>query len=184
MNFNVQEQAARVHELNAKWWVNLETGEPIKRNFGELIMLTVSELGEALEGDRKSLMDDKLPHRSMFEVELADTLIRILDYVGGLNLPLIGYTDSQIPLSDNTAENLLLLAQHLCKAYDAYEAGARADENEPCASYLDEVIIGIFALGESMKLDVLGAYEEKLAYNAQREDHKVEARKAAGGKKY
>lgn len=42
------------------------------------LMLTVSELSEAMEGHRKGLADDKLPHRRMFEVELADAMIRIL----------------------------------------------------------------------------------------------------------
>lgn len=79
-----------VHEANAKWWRDLETGEPIKRNFGELIALAHSELSEALEGHRKNLMDDKLPHRPMVEVELADTMIRILDTARGLGMDLGG----------------------------------------------------------------------------------------------
>ena len=61
----------RVHIANAKWWVDINTGEPIKRNIGELLMLAVSELAEALEGHRKDLMDDKIPERKMFEVEIA-----------------------------------------------------------------------------------------------------------------
>jgi NTP pyrophosphatase (non-canonical NTP hydrolase) len=64
---------------NARWWRDLNTGEPIDRNIGELLMLMVSELAEAMEGHRKNLMDDKLPHRKMFEVELADLVIRVLD---------------------------------------------------------------------------------------------------------
>lgn len=42
------------------------------------LMLTVSELGEAMEGDRKKLQDDHLPHHKMFDVELADAVIRIM----------------------------------------------------------------------------------------------------------
>ena len=42
------------------------------------------------EGDRKQLKDDKLPHRDMLEVELADCLIRIFDMAGGLNLDISG----------------------------------------------------------------------------------------------
>ena len=110
--------AAIVHEANKKWWVNLETGEPIQRNFGELIALCHSELSEALEGHRKNLQDDKLPHRKMAEVELADTIIRIFDIAGGLGF------------------------------------------------------------------DLQGAFSEKMAYNAQRADHKEEARRLANGKKY
>lgn len=80
--------ASRVHRANAKWWVDLETGEPLKRNVGELLMLVVTELAEALEGDRKNLMDDKLPHRKMFEVEIADAVIRLLDISAGFDLDL------------------------------------------------------------------------------------------------
>jgi hypothetical protein len=79
-----------VHEANAKWWRDLETGEPIQRNFGELMALAHSELSEALEGHRKNLMDDKLPHRPMVEVEIADCIIRLLDTGRGLGLDIGG----------------------------------------------------------------------------------------------
>lgn len=60
------------------------------RNKGELIALMHSELSECLEGVRKKLMDDKLPHRTMEEVELADLLIRVFDYAGNWGLDLEG----------------------------------------------------------------------------------------------
>jgi len=74
------------HAANKKWWVDIETGQPITRNFGELLMLVTSELAEALEGDRKDLMDDKLPQFRMKTVEIADALIRLFDIAGGLAL--------------------------------------------------------------------------------------------------
>jgi NTP pyrophosphatase (non-canonical NTP hydrolase) len=110
--------SAVCHEANKQWWVNITTGEPLDRNKGKMLMLMVSELAEAMEGERRSLMDDKLPHRRMVEVELADCLIRIFDYAGAY-----GY-------------------------------------------------------------DLEGAFREKMAYNAQREDHKHEARALADGKKW
>ncbi len=81
-----------VHNDNvlAGWWTDLATGQKKDRNVGELLCLTHSELSEAMEGYRKNLPDDKLPHRSMFEVELADTLIRIFDIAGAHNLDLGG----------------------------------------------------------------------------------------------
>lgn len=110
--------AAICHSANLKWWQNPLTGAVIERNRGELLALIHSEISEALEGERKSLMDDKLPHRRMAEVELADALIRIFDYAAGF-----GY-------------------------------------------------------------DLQGAFDEKMAFNATREDHKHEARAAAGGKAF
>lgn len=80
------------HASNVKagWWTDLATGEAKACNVPELLMLAVSELSEAMEGDRKDLMDDKLPHRKMLEVELADALIRICDLAGACGFDLGG----------------------------------------------------------------------------------------------
>jgi hypothetical protein len=59
------------------------------------IALIHSELSEAVEGIRKDAMDDKLPHRKMEEVELADALIRMEDYVGFYDLDLGGARDEK-----------------------------------------------------------------------------------------
>jgi NTP pyrophosphatase (non-canonical NTP hydrolase) len=67
-----------------------------ERNVGELIALMHSELSEALEAHRKDLADDKLPHRSGLEVELADCVIRILDAAGGLGLDLGGAVEEKL----------------------------------------------------------------------------------------
>ena len=101
-----------------KWWQDINTGEKIERNKGELLCLIHSEISEVMEGERKNLMDEKLPHRKAAEVELVDALIRIFDYAGAF-----GY-------------------------------------------------------------DLQGAYEEKMAYNASREDHTHKARAEANGKKF
>ena len=116
---SLNELSKTIHEANIKWWQDPITKEPIKRNKGELLALIHSEISECLEGERKDLMDDKLPHRKMAEVELVDAIIRILDYAAGF-----GYTDLQ------------------------------------------------------------GAFDEKMAFNAMREDHKHEARIIAGGKQF
>jgi hypothetical protein len=127
-NLSISELTDLIHTGNVKagWWTNLETGEDLtsklgdkpKRNIPEMLCLIHSEVSEAMEGHRKNLMDDKLPHRPMLEVELADAVIRILDMCGGLGL------------------------------------------------------------------DLQGAIYEKLAYNAQRADHKVENRLKENGKKF
>jgi hypothetical protein len=98
--------------LEAGWWDGAEINLP------EKICLMHSELSEAMEGLRKDLMDDHLPSRKMEEVEMADTIIRIMDYCG----------------------------------FRGFDIG--------------------------------GAIREKIEYNANREDHKLENRAKQGGKKF
>ncbi len=79
--------AELIRELNDKWWRDLYTGEPIERNIGELLCLVHSEISEAMEGDRRSLEDDKLPGFAMLDVQLVDAMIRILAILGHRNAP-------------------------------------------------------------------------------------------------
>ena len=52
-------------------------------NTGEKIALMHSELSEALEADRKNIQEsDHIPDFTGVEEELADTLLRILDFAG------------------------------------------------------------------------------------------------------
>jgi len=78
------------HAENQHWWHDPVTGAPLKRNKGEMLMMIVSEISEAMEGERKNLMDDKLPHRKMAEVEFADAIIRMMDYAGAYGFDLDG----------------------------------------------------------------------------------------------
>ncbi|AFK66680.1 pyrophosphatase [Colwellia phage 9A] len=82
-----------------------------ERNPLELIALMHSELSEGLEGVRKDQMDDKLPHRKMIEVELADAIVRILDASGGWGLDVGGALVEKlvfnITRSDHQPENRL-----------------------------------------------------------------------------
>jgi NTP pyrophosphatase (non-canonical NTP hydrolase) len=81
------------HGAAQHWWTNPKTGVDIRENpmcFDQKLILIVSEVSEAMEGNRKDLMDDKLPHRKMREVELGDALIRICDTAGGFGMDLAG----------------------------------------------------------------------------------------------
>lgn len=93
------------YNVNAGWYTDINTGERIERNVPELLMLIVSELGQAVEGYRKDLMDDKLPHRKMIEVELADALIRICDTAEGLGLDLAGAVQEKVLFNVNRADH-------------------------------------------------------------------------------
>ncbi len=106
---NLNELSKEIHDANSKWWRDINTGKPIDRNKGELLCLIHSEISEAMEGERKDLMDDHLPHRKMAEVELADALIRILDYCGGFGYDIQGAVTEKLAYnrqrSDHKPEN-------------------------------------------------------------------------------
>jgi NTP pyrophosphatase (non-canonical NTP hydrolase) len=55
---------------------------------GTRLMLMVSEIAEAMEADRKDLQDDKIPEFLGLEAELADCVIRIMDFSEQNNLRL------------------------------------------------------------------------------------------------
>jgi len=76
--------ASEIHQtaLNHGFWES--------ENKAEKIALMHSELSEALEAIRKPCQDDKCPAYTGEEVELADAVIRILDYAHHFGLDLEG----------------------------------------------------------------------------------------------
>ena len=97
------------------WWTDMTTGQDMTskgypkidptKNVGELLMLITSEVAEAMEGHRKRLMDDKIPTRTMLEVELADVVIRCFDMSGGLGLDIAGAIAEKLSYNASRADH-------------------------------------------------------------------------------
>lgn len=120
----LNDYAAEVHIANKKWWLDLTKPiydvdnnkilgyEQLVRNVPEMLCLVHSEISEALEGHRKNLQDDKLPHRKMIEVELTDAVIRIFDICAGLGFDLEGAYKEKMAYNairaDHKIENRLM----------------------------------------------------------------------------
>lgn len=167
--------------LNAGWWHDLETGESIERDPGEVFTLIHSEISEGFEGWRKNLMDDKLPHRQMLEVELADALIRIFDAAGGFSWELpLGSSPSEMSVGNRFAG---IHAWITCAYTTVFHSSQPDVDAYETGEALGEAVAQINGLAALFGYDLYAAMVEKLVFNLDREDHKREARLAKNGKK-
>lgn len=193
---NLDALASKIHILNAKWWQDLD-GKAIKRDVGTMLMLMVSEAGEAMEGRRKSkpgapMMDDHLPHREMAEVELADIQIRALDILGSGQFRSETSDDMTIEQQVEFAhrqnsyyntlhhledgDKLFMICQIICNAGSNYLMSGTLFRS------LCRVVAAVEVLADIWGYDLYAAVEEKNEYNKVRHDHSIEGRKAEGGK--
>lgn len=94
------------------------------------------------------------------------------------------------PLIDRphvVGEKLMLIVSEVAEAMEGHRKNLH-DDHLPNRLMVEvelaDAVIRIFDLAGALNLDIGGAIAEKLAYNAQRADHKSENRKVAGGKAY
>lgn len=172
----------RVHQasVNAGWWTNLATGESIleTRNRPEMMLLTVSELCEAIEDPWSA--DSHLPDELSLHTEIADAAIRTLDQAGGDGIDLDLIPDPEVlalALADYWFEELVVIIGS--KALEAYRKGRTEQYHQAMNLFYHK----LFEVADFYGFDLMPVIEKKLAYNAQRADHKVENRLAEGGKK-
>ncbi|QGF21001.1 pyrophosphatase [Vibrio phage Seahorse] len=178
---NLIELQNKIHQQNVEmgWWDN-------PRPFSTFVCLFHSELSEAMEGDRKGLMDDHLPQYPMFQVELADFVIRCLDWLG---------SKSHRNLEDNYD-----FAGINYENFDEIELIARLHNGVSMSYqlYMDKNNIADFDVRDGILscvevsiewckfkgIDLNQIILEKVEYNKHRSDHKRENREKEGGKKY
>ena len=178
----VNRLAAAIHKRNHKWWHDA-SGKPLKRDAGELLMLVVTELAEHVEGFRRDLMDDHLPHRKMDEIEMADAVIRILDFSAGFKIKVNMNAKTKFAFifgTSNRCDQVLSLTRQACavRLYSEYS------EPENVGRAIGVLLLWIQAYCKLHKLNLNRAIAEKLEYNRTRKDHTHEARAGKNGKKF
>lgn len=85
------------------------------------------------------------------------------------------------------AEKLCLVHSEVSEAMEASRKNLMDDKlthRKGVEVELADAVIRILDLCGALNLDLDGAIKEKREYNAKREDHKIENRKAVGGKAY
>lgn len=192
--FNINEIALSIFQANQKagWW------DDMNRSPFDTLQLVSTEVAEATEGERKNLMDDKLPHRLMGEVEIADVFIRAADIAGrygikyhnteviwcygtdsfaamhlAINQKIIQFANVIVsPDRDSHGESALQQAHHWLNNYP-----------ELLNHIYSSIIDMCYEFCEMKGYDLEGAITEKLAFNAVRLDHTREHRATENGKK-
>lgn len=198
MDFN--KLANKIHKANVAkgFWDK-------KRNEGEVLMLTISELSEALEGDRKDRYSNqteftyldglgkaiskasggekrRMEHSRMNYFtshikdsvgdELADAMIRMLDYQIGFKLKISparinSYNEySSRDKMKNFGEELLKLSCMICRMYAGEVRGSSKKEDKEMLG--DYVISRLMWIADQKKINLEKHIEYKMMYNATR----------------
>lgn len=155
--------------------------DDLNPNRGEKVMLIISELAECLESHRLNkvtadldaawmessndfshLYDEHFPEtiKDTVEDEMADVVIRILDYTEGLKLP-IHLNDYKGESKNNFGADLLELVKLVLQAYD--------DETSQTKNIgWGHVITAVEAFCNWYKIDIESHIKWKMVYNSRR----------------
>lgn len=178
---NINELSDRIYKQNKQvgWWDG-------KQCLYTKLMLDITEVAEATEGYRKDLNDDKLGHRMMEEVELADTMIRTLDLGGYLHTYVHHKCVNNLvatyrhQMHDFTVGRMQL---EICTCITEWGKSMDSPLKSKHNALYTNLVCCIVAVAELRGFDLWGAVDEKLAFNATRADHTREERAKKHGKK-
>lgn len=138
-------------------------------------------------GDIVSIMAEKVKELSYLDEQSA-LLNDLALFIHALNVRAGWWTniDTGEPLDRNVPEMLALTHSEISEGLEAYRKNAM-DDHLPHRSGIEvelaDAIIRILDLAGGLNLDIGEALVEKLVYNSNRSDHKIENRKLVDGKK-
>lgn len=169
----------KIHRQNIEkgWWDN-------HRSFSKLTNLNISEISEAVEADRKNLMDDKLEDYKGVPVEAADGCIRGFDVLGSMDNK--GFTASKeaVAIIESKAKDvdylLALSSWYFSMSWQAFEFKKSPDLAK---QYIIDAIKALFQVISLYGHDPVELILEKIEFNATRTDHKKENRQGLAGQK-
>ena len=133
-----------------------------QRNVGEALMLICTEVTEALIdyecGDIKLRFDERAKPIGL-PSELADVVIRIGDLLGYLGIELDPEIDVDYPSVEDAFLDMFSSASHSCEM---------ARGGAPIHGGLRRIVLACEWVSKELGVDLTGAIEAKMAYNATR----------------
>lgn len=171
----------KIHRQNIEkgWWDE-------HRSFSKLTNLNISEVSEAVEADRKDLMDDKLKAYKGVPVEAADGCIRGFDVLASLDNESYEASDMAIAVIKNnpTDVDYLLAFSSWCFSI-AWEFAELKKAPNAAKQYIVDAVNALFEVIMIYGHNPVDLMLEKIEFNATRPDHQRENRQGlVGQKKY
>lgn len=174
------------------WWHHLDTLTLNEnRNKAEMIALIHSEVSEAYGSYGQ---DDKLPDFDAEVVELADALIRVFDFVEGIECrnfvpELLNHTKTasfseSVEKGLPTLERITYSQMYATLHYILSAAMEAVRKDTDPSRVLAVFTVHVFECARQQKYDLVGAFVAKLKYNMSRKDHDLGERLKTGGKKF
>lgn len=160
------------------------TGIDPNRNIGELLMLIVTELSEAVEAYRENSifyttspkakdfiynMNDSFERgkfqfwiKDTFEDKIADVFIRLFDLCGYLKIE-PGFSGIIVDKIENVPEHLFFINQYICGLYKRHIGLI-----ENVRDNIKDILILLGTMCHQLKIDIDKHIELKMAYNKTR----------------
>lgn len=217
-NFNAFRDACHNASRDAGWWKGTErypmhidgvypdsdyegAEAPDRYVIPTKLCLVHSEISEAYEGYMSGANDDHISALPSALVEFGDTLIRIGDLAGYLDIDLSSaimlvlqadhieeFVSGQFPFTKTVQHAFNRLHVWTSAAMESYRKGNKPDTIiaalSGVAANLARIVILCDLIAAKNEWDLPAAAEAKMAYNAVRLDHKAEVRALDDGKRF